>query len=289
MSKPSRFVSLFTVMFSTAALAFGLAACSGGEGGSDGGHAGSFTLDDICDKFAKKECAAAKPCCESSGIDYDRVACEATARAECEEDVDSVRDGDRTFSARRADACLADIQASYAKCFMTGWEALAMSGRRLLCMTIFGGTVAEGGACQDWPDCKQPSDPSKVAMCDYGTNECFIRPLTLGEGEACSIAGYPACTPGLFCDTSVYKPGIGGVCSKPKAVGAACEGYDYRQCGVGNICNNPSGRGTCVAAKANGEDCSWDYECASTECINRRCGKRPVVNELTCNGRSYGM
>lgn len=286
MGKPSRFVSLLTVVFSTAALALGVAACDGGDGGGDGSHhGGAFTLDDICDQFAKKQCAAAKPCCESSGIDYDKAGCEAAVRAGCEEEVESVREGERTFSARRADACLADLQASYAKCFMTGWEALAMSGRRLLCMTVFGGTTAEGGACNDWPDCKQPPDPSKVAMCDFSTNECFIRPLMLGEGETCGAAGYPTCTPGLFCDTSAYKPGIGGFCSKPKTVGATCENVDFDECGVGNICTNPLGRGTCVAARADGQHCSSDRDCASKECINGRCGKRAVVSWSLCTGK----
>lgn len=279
MNTRSRFVSIFTIALSTAALALGAAACSSSDddnkgNGPGGNGGGSYTLDNVCEQVAKKECTSIKSCCESTGVGHDQAGCEAESKKSCEAEVAKAKAGKRTFNASAVDSCVASMQGLYQKCTFTYAELVGMGHIGASCANVFAGTVAEGGTCEDSEDCKPSSDSSKHAFCDEG--KCVVGPISLAEGEDCG-GGEVACGAGLYCDLTSMK------CQKAKALGETCDPSSFTECGLGNYCDSQSTK--CTAGKAEGADCTIAFECASMSCDNDKCGAGlTIATELSCKG-----
>lgn len=300
MKTRSPFTSIFTVLVATAAISMTAAACSsddddkgktanngpgggGGNGGGDGKGGGEYTLDDVCEEMAKKQCAMVKPCCDASDVGYDQAGCEAAAKEGCEEQVAKVKEGKLTFDAGSVDPCLKAFEPMYAKCELS----LADSGERMVeietaCRMLFAGTVAPGEACEEDEECKPSTDPEKLTFCESG--KCSEGPHFLGEGKACDVDGDGrSCAPGLYCDTSEDPNFTVGTCEKMKAVGDACEGMAYGECGVGSNCD--LGTQACKAGKPIGESCTMSFECASLLCNEEgKCASWSIADEQNCKG-----
>lgn len=280
MNTRSRFSSTFTILLSGTALALAAAACSSSDdengNGGNGGPVGGYTLDNVCEETAKKECAALQSCCDSTGIGYDQTGCEATARKECDKQVAKVKAGKLSFNASAVNACAAVMQGLYQKCTFTYADLAASSTAGSACAQVFEGTVDEGGACEADEVCKQPSDPQKAASCDEG--KCVVGPLFLAEGDDCD--GDVACGVGLFCDESMK-------CKKSIAIGDTCDPMNFSQCGLGNYCDGESKK--CTVGKAAGAGCYLPVECASFSCDDGKCGAGfSLADEETCKGEEDG-
>ena len=90
----------------------------------------------------------------------------------------------------------------------------------------------------------------------------------LGLGERCSGEGGGECPAPLVC-TPVEEGNPVGICDYPLlAEGRACT--QAARCEAGLTCSNhfTAGEryGTCVAARASGEQCLMDRDCASGAC-----------------------
>ena len=286
-----RLRSLFTILLSSAALGVVAIGCGGSDddGGNNGngpGGGGSYTLDDVCEKVAAQQCAAAKPCCESSGIGYDEAACIASARTECDFEVSLVKAGKRTFHPEAVGACVSAVAGMVQKCEATLEELFGVASSSLACQYVFAGTVEEGGACEDDSECKPPSGENQFAACDEG--KCVIGHINRGEGESCSE--FDSCAEGLYCwadpDAGSTQP-IPTICQKPKQAGEACtpSAFNSFECAKGLYCANDTS--TCVDAKALGEACGSPVECATGNCQESKCvepEKYPTVDEEMCKG-----
>lgn len=231
-------------MFSGAALALTFAACSsnsndesntdgpGGGGGAGGNGPGdiNYTLDNVCEHLARKECAAAQSCCESSGIGYDQAACEAASRKACGKTVAKVRAGKMTFDPIAVDGCLAAVAKRYGKCELTILEDWDVYGTGA-CWSVFEGTVGEGGACEDVEECAVPTEEDTTVFCLTGT--CDWGPISYyegGKGEDCGIMK-AYCERGLYCaPVSDPESAYPGKCADAKKVGEACEGVESDEC-----------------------------------------------------------
>lgn len=218
--------SILTVLLSGAALVLAAAACSdsddnkggggpgaGGAGGSGGGPGGggSYTLDDVCERIAPRQCADARACCESSVAGYDQAGCEAGMLRDCEAGVAKVKEGKMTFNAGSVDACLNTLKGTYQKCEFAFAELIEIGDIADACH-VFLGNIEVGGACEEDAECKQPSDDKELAHCIHG--KCTLE--SLGEaGEGADCGEETSCGPGLYCSED-------DKCAKAKAIGEAC-------------------------------------------------------------------
>lgn len=250
-----RFSTTLTIVLSSAALVLGAMACSSsadqdidetdeqdeskdGKGGKGGkGSKDSYTLDNVCEKMAEKECASAASCCGSSGIGYDQEACEKASRKACGKTVAKVRAGKMAFDPTAVDKCLDAKAKRYEKCKVTIFDDWDIDAR-WSCSSIFKGAVVEGGACEDIEECAAPTEENTAAFCFYGT--CDYAPSNyteVGKGEECgSMKTF--CERGLYC-APVSEPDsiYAGRCDDAKEIGEACEGYESDECLSWNCVN----------------------------------------------------
>ncbi|MGZ3424885.1 MAG: hypothetical protein ACXVEE_43910, partial [Polyangiales bacterium] len=90
-----------------------------------------------------------------------------------------------------------------------------------------------------------------------------------------SCASSTDCAPGAFCRASACVPieGLGeactadGECSSGHCVDGVC--CATGSCGAGQVCNDPTRKGTCV--KSRGTACSVSAECATGHCVDGVC------------------
>lgn len=266
--------SILGTLLSTAAVTLLAIGC----GGSDGD--GDYTLDNICEKMAARQCAAAQPCCESSPIGYDEAGCVAYARQQCEEQVRLVNEGKRTFHAEAVDPCLNALGGMFQKCELTVDDLYDLAASTVACGRVFEGTIEIGGACQTDTDCKQPAGADEFATCSE-ENKCVLGHVNVQEGGACGE--FDSCAPGLYCD---FANGA-GTCSKPKEVGADCSSPALLggDCGPGLYCDLSTD--TCQPVKGPGEPCETSLECAGYGECNGTCGKGltfPIADSDICLG-----
>lgn len=319
----SRLFAKFAHLFPLAALAFAPSACGtsddapkrgggesadagqGGEGNeegdgglvdgdtgdNDGGGKTVYTLGEVCDVLAEKQCEALRGCCESTGVGYDQTGCREGVKKGCELRAAKVAAGKLSFDGSSVDACNAAMAALYSKCEVSWAETADTLLGVKACRDVFAGTKAEGEACASTDECKPPSDASRIAVCEG--SECAVRVRFLGEGDPCTIGGSIACAGHLYCDAASTTEGSPGTCAAIKAIGEACdkrqEAAAKLECGWGNHCQ-PS-QGQCIAGKASGESCteSTFYECTSYTCTGGKCAPLAVANSTVCKGASASL
>ena len=280
--------SILAVLFSATALMVGCGDSDDdtGNNGGTGKGGGNYTLDNVCQQIAARQCAAAKPCCESSGIGYDEQGCIATSIADCEAQVALVKAGKRTFHPEAVDACAAVTTDLVGRCAVTIDEFLDFARTSLACQYVFTGNVEEGGACEDDSDCKPPTEANAFAACSE-EGKCVIGHIDRGEGQACGE--YASCAKGLRCEADPNAGSTTTVCKKPKQAGEACTPsvFNTFECASGLYCHPDSS--TCVEAKAIGEACGAPVECVSGNCQEGKCGepqKLSTVDTEICTGAS---
>lgn len=292
MKKRNSFPSIFTILLSSAALAFGVGACSsddddkgGGPGGSGNGG-GQYTLDNLCEQAAAKQCTDIKACCDSTGVGYDEGGCLEAARKDCDRQVALVKAGKRTFDSNAVNGCLAGMKAAFDKCEMTLSEATGLEDLVAACDRVFVGTVEAGGACEHDEDCKPASEDNEYAICDEGT--CAYLITSLGEGADCD--DMRQCAEGLYCapgDMAGPAPGA-GLCEKRKAIGEACEqSFFSAACVEGSYCDVQTSQ--CVAMKSVGAECTVLFECDSLKCEEGKCAepeKYSMADAESCKGEA---
>lgn len=263
----------------------------GGEGGSGGGGGEpAYTLDEVCDVLAEKECAAVEACCDSSGVGYDEAGCQGAIKTSCEAQVAKAKEGKLVFDSESVDPCADAMAALYGKCELS-WEE---TGDVLLglpaCRGLFAGTKSAGESCATVEDCKPPTEASQVATCE--SQKCVVRPKFRAEGDPCTIGATVGCAIDLYCDADPKQQGAFGKCQKVKALGAACdksqEAFAQFECGIGNHCHQQLS--TCTKGKAAGEACTdaRAYECESYTCRSGQCAPLSVANEGICKGGEGG-
>lgn len=280
--------SIFTVLLSSAALAVVAIGCGGSDDANGPGNSGGvYTLDDVCEKVAQRQCADIQSCCDSTGIGFDQAGCIAQTRSQCEASVRLVKEGKRTFHPEAVDACQDLLASTFQKCELTMEDLLDFGFSGTVCQRVFAGTVEVGGACTAPEDCKPPTGQDQFAICDAG--KCDIGHINVQEGGDCGTRG--SCAAGLYCELS-SSGGIAttptGKCRQLKEVGADCASAALLggDCGPSLYCDLSSD--TCQPLKDVGEDCETSLECKSHVC-NGTCGegeKHSMADEQICLGAS---
>ena len=82
----------------------------------DGDEVGNFTLENVCDLLPKQICELRAPCCNSSGVGFDRYYCEAQVHDHCVHNTAAVAAGDMTFKPEYLGPCLLEWQRLAAGC-----------------------------------------------------------------------------------------------------------------------------------------------------------------------------
>ncbi len=113
--------------------------------------------------------------------------------------------------------------------------------------------------------------------CDLDTVECAATGgggTVAARGETCNLQTTP-CALGSACVDIDFSAGGEGVCGDLKADGENCS-FAF-ECAVGLTCKGavvfeqPPVTGTCAPFAANGESCTSDGDCASRECDSGTC------------------
>jgi|GEM_PF-5690453 len=192
------------------------------------------TLAEFITQNAKATCARYKDCCApGAGAAFDVAKCEADFAAFgwnqslATVTTAGVADGGNlAFDPAAASQCLTAVRNMTCK----NTPAAEYKNAWQKCLAAVKGTVAIGGACKSNVEC------ATTAWCDPDNNGGTCTALK-ANGDACQVRG------------------LGGVeCSYRSAGNSQC------------LDPNATGTSTCQAPLANGEDCSFDWDCQSGAC-----------------------
>jgi hypothetical protein len=202
----------------------------------------AMTVDQFCQQYAQRECAAVAPLCG-----YTTASCEPTRTKDCQTRImilQTATGGMRPFRSANAPACLDKVTAAYAKLPITGAVGHDL---QQTCARVFQGTGKSLDPCASDLDC------DGTLICDKG--RCAAK-AQVAAGALCANPG-ETCVAGESCKTA---PG-GGVlqCSPRRAAGEACSTAD--PCVEALRCV-----GTCVDRVVAGTPCAQDDDCASDYC-----------------------
>ncbi len=267
-------------------LGSGGSSASGGSSGSAGGGPMAVTLENVCDVTTPALCAAFEPCCMQGRFGFDRAACEATQRADCEQAVERVKNGVWMFDAAAVLECVDSLSEVFSGSCALGLADFPRIVRRVQqCDSVFFGTVGVGGACDQDEDCALPEDPDEFIGCDEDTNTCESVTL-LSQGEPCSFDDFGGlCDEGLFCDIDFAGGATSGTCQPKTPSGQPCDTLDpfNLECGLGFFCD--SGAAVCAPGLRGGEACDDDLLCESLSCAMNRCEPTDLlVDQQDCTG-----
>lgn len=228
--------------------------------GGDGGTAGGYTLDNVCDLTGPKLCAARASCCTASG-GYDEAKCLAHAKTECEKDVAAAKAGTMTFDGSKIDECLVKIAPIIQKCSIefSDFQNLAktLNGCR-----IFSGQLGEGQPCDRDNQCKPTNSDTSFTSCDNTTKKCKTITM-LAAGANCDFKDGSGgiCSAGLYCD--IATGATSGTCKTALSLDAACQQSKPLECGLGAYCGASN---KCVKSQAGGATCENFLQCSSLKC-----------------------
>jgi hypothetical protein len=231
-----------------------------GAAGDAGTSSVNYTLENVCDLLPKQICELRAPCCNSSGVGFDRYYCEAQVHDHCVHNTAAVAAGDMTFKPEYLGPCLLEWQRLAAGCdtSLLTWNDTA--GPIRACREAFRGTTPEGQFC--WTDeyCQMSGDPNIRVDC-HGV---CISERRKAKGESCGFGDRPEsqCDEGLYCAGSECKPSV--------ARGAACTiTPSGSNCDPLSFCDAASQ--TCVAKHDVGGDCTRKDQCLSSLCLGGVC------------------
>jgi hypothetical protein len=226
---------------------------SGGAGVGAGGMGGTLPFDAgtdpnrnavmpgmICDRLATIQCAGEAHCCNAPG--RDAAACKQQLMSECTSMAmadDVASNPSTSFDAEQARVVFTEIERLASTCDPTiAAFGESFDGLR----SMFHGTVGADDSCR-------PENPLDMGMAGAALASC-----TGHETQAC--------LPGL----------VNWTCTAHAAEGGKC--FSDVNCNAGLFCDNPSYslRGsTCMARKAEGEECELPNECSSLFCKGGQC------------------
>lgn len=205
----------------------------------------SVSIDDYAAKYLDAYCASAVRCNDSATI----AECKATNSLDSDGFatlLDAVHGGTVDFDGGQAQACLDQVTAQ--NCEFDGFHTTSA------CDDVFGGTVAQGGACAIDAECAGGAscvqtdmncDPDM--MCCPGT--CGAPATTVASGGSCAAAG-AECAEGTYCNGQ-------DICAAlVTTAGTACD--SFAACANPMICNVFADMPTCEKPAATGETCSPD-------------------------------
>ncbi len=219
-----------TTLWLVAALT--IAACGGDDGPPVAlADVDRQALDAVCQQFVRCGLVSSVEVCEPAIAQIPTSVALAAA-------VDA---GQVIFDGDAARACFAAI--ADAACEVT---AVAYRARPEACLTIFRGTVAEGGACTLDQECVSQRCPAPA--CDQA---CC--PGTCAGGDAPALAAAGASCETATCDAASYCDQVDHTCMPLKGANASCESFD--ECADGLYCLLS---GTCGSLPAEGQTCDVD-------------------------------
>ncbi len=168
----------------------GGAGTGGAAGSGTGGAAGTagaggepgWTLDNVCNKLPTLICADREQCC-SKAFGFDKAACEAKEKADCDADVQRVTSNQATFHPDRIDPCLKAVQPLLGACFFQGDLYTSLLKTANLCRGIFEGNKAPGTSCSNDNECQTAPLPNGYSGCGSQSKQCYQATIKQ-QGEA---------------------------------------------------------------------------------------------------------
>ena len=248
---------------------------TGGTAGtsSDAGTgAVSYTLDNVCDLLPKQICELREPCCNASGVGFDRYHCEADEHDHCVRNTAAVAAGTMTFDPQYLPACLLEWQRLGQGCdqSLLPWNYASTPLRA--CRQAFRGTTPSGKSCWTDEECEMSTDPNVRVECYFNCSHEH-RPA---KDQYCIVTSpTEACSDGLYCAPS-------GQCKTAAAPGAACTITAFgSNCDPRTFCDPTTL--TCVPKHDIGGDCSNKDQCTSDLCLGGVCQHSgPLFSRKEC-------
>jgi hypothetical protein len=184
------------------------------------------------------------------------------------------------------------------------------------CLTVFAGTLPEGGACVEdlecgGSDCRKNcsgSDACCLGTCGPSSGPLpTMLPPPMGLGASCFddsgcvqggcsggtcrnlVPTGGACTSAEECD-GLADACIDSKCTPPARVGQACNGFSY-VCAEGTDCRGTDGARTCQALRKINESCTSDSDCLVGRCVAGSSGSVCRVSNMAvapCRGGTTG-
>ncbi len=278
-----------------------LVACSGGGAGGVGSGSGPSSSD----AFATDYCDAIQPCCAQGGFRTDGVSCRALIPAVTGQTSYDAQKGGACLSEVRAavsgaGGCASASSAPSCKTVFgttgsrgtkapgeactDGSDCAANPEGEVTCTTLFASGAQESycqlrivGKLGDTPCVGTKSgnvtsystgkervargfvcDTATGTQCDATTKTCAA-PAKIGD----------ACTSDQGCERAARCDFTSRKCVDRIPVGGDCTGQSSG-CVVDAGCDN--GTKKCVARLPDGADCTTGSECATSLCVNKKCG-----------------
>lgn len=217
-------------------------------------------------------CAGYGSCCASRGFVFDDTACQNLLSPQFTPE--SICPAPGTYDAQAAEACYAELQASFAACT----KDISVDSP---CLKMCNGTQSAGASCTSNLDCASPPNGSAACRITSGESSGVCVTVTHAKaGENCnetsseSGAGAETFTPAIGADagasniTEVFacrtNDGLycasDGTCKATIAIGTSCSYGDA--CVTGAHCNYSTF--VCLADVNIGGACPAGNECVST-------------------------
>ena len=258
--------------------------------GGDKNSSGPIAIDDLFPQYLDALCTFEANCAQEP----DKATCVADDNIE-EADIltliADVKAGTITYDADAAGACLAAIRNT--SCATFAPRAQIADSSELCILTVFGGTVPEGGACNSLFECDSGGSAlsvnceSTMSSCDPATTccpgTCTAEPPTSGSGAVGTT-----CTTSEDCLATLYCSEVTHACKQPgAAAGDACDATDG--CDNPLICTQDAqtSMGTCGPQIATGGTCDPEsnFQCGDSrdycDSTTLTCTRRVAVGQ-TC-------
>jgi hypothetical protein len=261
-------------LLKAALLVAGLGLVAGGcssKSSDDGAGAVPVAQADLPEQLAQVYCSKIAPCCTAAHVAYDTASCES--RVQGAGVFLAASKAGQTYDAAAAGKCLSELATALSRCVPYAGDATPD------CDKIVIGNTPAGGSCTISRDCVAPNLCLYLNGADVGT--CGPEDPTPELGEACTVY----CAADSWCSAGVC---LAEYDSGPCKSGAECTTKSY--------CDDSVGQ--CVAKKADGQACVYDYQCINFGCVggkldttpsadgNGTCGKAKLASEHTCSGEA---
>jgi len=276
----------------------------GGEQVGGSRPTGAVQSDDFASQLAQAFCAGISGCCGTGGFTTDTASCAAALATQIDTQFTTrYASPNIGYDLIAAGRCVDAYRSAASDCY----NRKAGDSVNAICIQVFPGKVALGGACTSSEECAQ--DAARSVNCTTGV--CGISgsstPSLDGPhaklGEACGSTCETMATGGMTCGGAVnYDPrrslatcwvddglvcGASGSCVAVPSVGQPCA--DTYQCALGAYCNGTS----CVAQSATGSCSGSAYDacvissyCDSTtyECAPKLPNGAACLSDSVCSG-----
>jgi hypothetical protein len=217
-----------------------------------------------CEAQARAVCRQFVPCCNAVDLGGDSASCIKNVAAECETTSAKNAAAGYTYDARAAGVCIAGNPLLRVDCTISTHRYVFQSvdptalAVEAACLRVWRGNAKPGAACEQFADCAEPSDGTKVACTKSAPDAALtcVASKVPTVGQACGIEGdtHTFCERGLVCVThDVSAPGLKGRCAVRSARGEPCQPLTKGHCRDGLSCD-PATR-TCADPLPLGAAC----------------------------------